>query len=102
MTDHLKRHGQTDKNQSRHVMLRQEIESYPVIIGACAHNKDNNKKLQTTDEMMHIDACGGRLVHKPTCCRQWGSRLHFSLSRDCLPFEKTFRSSSTFYLVGLR
>ena len=25
-------------------MLRQEIESYQIIIGACAHNKDDNKQ----------------------------------------------------------
>ena len=55
MTDPFKRHGQTDKDGSRHVMLRQEMESYPVIIGACPHNK-----VKTPD-----DESGSRWVHKP-------------------------------------
>ena len=29
-------------------MLRQEIESYQIIIRACAHNKDNNKQNDDT------------------------------------------------------
>ena len=64
MTDHLKRHGQTDKNRSRHLMWRPEMESYQIIIGACAHNEETTNKVKTHAE------CGGRLVHKLTCCRQ--------------------------------
>ena len=29
-------------------MLKQEMESYILIIGECAHNKDNNKQSQDT------------------------------------------------------
>ena len=44
MTNHFKRHGQTDKkNKMYKVMLRHEMESYSIIIGAWAHNKDDNK-----------------------------------------------------------
>ena len=42
MTYHFKRHGHTDIIQYK-VMLRQEMESYPIIIWAWAHNKDDNK-----------------------------------------------------------
>ena len=38
----FKRHGETDKIQKK-VMLRQEIESYPIIIWAWAHNNDDIK-----------------------------------------------------------
>ena len=49
MTYHVKRHGQRDnKNWSEYVMLRQEMESYPIIIKACAHNKDDNKQSKYT------------------------------------------------------
>ena len=51
------------KTGGRHVMLRQEMESYSIIIGACAQNKDDKNKVKTPD-----DECGGRLVHKSTCC----------------------------------
>ena len=30
------------------MMLIQEIESYPINIGACAHNKDDNKQNEDT------------------------------------------------------
>ena len=35
MTDHLKRHGKTEEeeNRSKYGMLRQEMESYPIIVG---------------------------------------------------------------------
>ena len=36
----------------------QEIESYPIIIGTCTHNKYNNK-VKTPD-----DECGDGLVHR--------------------------------------
>ena len=47
MTYH-KRHGQTDKNLNEYVMLRQETESYPIIIVACVHNEDVNKQSDDT------------------------------------------------------
>ena len=48
--DHIKGHGQTDENGSKYVSLRLEMESYPIIIGVCAQNKDDNKKkVKTTD-----------------------------------------------------
>ena len=30
------------------------MKSYPIIIGACTHNKDNNKQSEDTDAMMNI------------------------------------------------
>ena len=30
------------------MMLGQLIESYPIMIGACAHNKDDNKESEDT------------------------------------------------------
>ena len=48
MTDHIKRPGQTGKNRSKHVMLKQEMESYMITIGACAQNKDDNKQSEDT------------------------------------------------------
>ena len=50
--DHFKRHRQTEEKKSKYVMLRQDIECYPNIFGACSHKKDEFK----------IDECGGRLV----------------------------------------
>jgi hypothetical protein len=47
-TDNFKSHRQTDKNVSRHVTLRQDIESYPIIIAACVHIKDDNKQSEDT------------------------------------------------------
>ena len=47
MTDQFKRYRQTEKEKRkkcRYVMLRPELESHPTIIGACAHNKDDNKQ----------------------------------------------------------
>jgi hypothetical protein len=43
-----------------------EMESYIIIIGACAHNKDKNKQRDAPD-----DECGSRLVPKSTYCWQW-------------------------------
>ena len=34
-------------------MLRQEMESYPFIIGTCAHSKDNNKQKKTVANRGH-------------------------------------------------
>ena len=48
MTDHIKRPGQTGKNRSKHVMLKQKMESYMITIGACAQNKDDNKQSEDT------------------------------------------------------
>ena len=42
MTYHFKIYGHTDIIQYK-VMLRQEMESYPIIILGWAHNKDDNK-----------------------------------------------------------
>ena len=53
------------KKLSKYVMLRQEMESYPIFIGACAHNKEETNKVKT-----HDDEFGGRLVHKYTYCQQ--------------------------------
>ena len=40
------------------------MESYLIIIGACAHKaKTKTKKMKTPD-----GKCGGRLVHKFTYC----------------------------------
>ena len=36
------------KNKSKYMMLRKEMDSYPIIIGACAHNKDDNKQIEDT------------------------------------------------------
>ena len=49
------------------MMLRQEMESLPTIIGACAHNE-----VKTPD-----DECGGRLVHKSIYFQQWELWLWF-------------------------
>ena len=49
-------------------MLRQKMESYPSIIGELAQNKDDNKESEDSE-------CGGRLVHKSTCCCILGSWL---------------------------
>ena len=38
------------KKISKYVMFRQEMESYPTINGACAHNKDD--KQQSADKNM--------------------------------------------------
>ena len=35
-------------NKSKHAMLKQEMESYIIIIGAWAHNKDINKQSEDT------------------------------------------------------
>ena len=44
MTDYFKRNGQTDeKSRRRYVMLRQEMESYPIIFETFVHKKDDNK-----------------------------------------------------------
>ena len=52
MNDHVKpgpgQPGQSNKNWSKYVMLRQEMESYPIMIGASAHNKDDNKQGEDT------------------------------------------------------
>ena len=48
MTDRFKRHGETDKNVSRHMTLTQEMESYPIMIEACANNKDDHKESEDT------------------------------------------------------
>ena len=37
------------------MMLRQEMESYPIIIGACAHNKDDSKQNEDTWWWMWVD-----------------------------------------------
>jgi hypothetical protein len=42
MTYNFKIYGHTDIIQYK-VILRQEMESYPIIIWAWAHNKDDNK-----------------------------------------------------------
>ena len=47
MTNHIKRHGQTDNKHK----------SFPNIIGACAHYEDDNKQSNRPD-----DECGGILV----------------------------------------
>ena len=52
------------KKWSKHVMLKQEMVSYiTTIIGACLHNKDNNKQSEDT------------WWHKSTYsyCWQWGT-----------------------------
>ena len=66
MTYHFKIYGHNDIIQYK-VMLRQEMESYPIIILAWAHNKDDNKVIS-----MNVV---GRLVNKSTCCCKWGSWL---------------------------
>ena len=35
-------------SKHKYMMLRQEMESYTIIIGACAHNKDDNKHIEDT------------------------------------------------------
>ena len=42
-------------------MLKQEMVSYFIIIGACTHNKDDKNKVKTPE-----DEC--RLVHNYTNC----------------------------------
>ena len=37
----------------KYIMLRQEMDSYPIIIGACAHTKMATNKMKKTD-----DECG--------------------------------------------
>jgi 6,7-dimethyl-8-ribityllumazine synthase len=51
ITGHFKKHGQIDKNACKYIMLRQEMESYPIIIGACnAHTtKTTANKMKTHD-----------------------------------------------------
>ena len=49
MTDHLKIHGLIIKTKKTEcVMFTQETESYPIVIGAFAHNKYNNKQCEKT------------------------------------------------------
>jgi hypothetical protein len=63
MTYHFKIYGHNDIIQYK-VMLRQEMESYPIIILAWAHNKDDNKVISVNvvgrlSTNLHAVANGG-------------------------------------------
>ena len=49
MTDHFKRHVQSDKQKSKYVMLRQDMESYLHINGA------SHKTKMTTNRHLIMD-----------------------------------------------
>ena len=48
ITGHFKRHRQTDTKKCKYMMLRQEMESDQINIGACSHNKDDSKQNDDT------------------------------------------------------
>ena len=80
-------------------MLRQEMESCPIIIGACAQNKDDKKKVKT-----HVGKYGDRMVHKSTYSWDgcYGSsseyqRGLFLRSLTALKPENTWQACITFH-----
>jgi hypothetical protein len=64
-------------------MLRQEMESNPLSIGACSHNKDDTNKGKTPDDE-------GKLVYKRIC-----------LEHQCGALLRKLTIKASEYMAGL-
>ena len=83
MTNYYERHGPANKKTEVKVILRQEMES--------------TNKVKTPD-----DDCGGRLVHKSTCCHKWGSWLmDLVYINIMLNFWEACKFKASEYMTGL-